>query len=415
MSAGRPDFTPLQDNAPGQPPRSLWEKVLNAIPIIMTVLATLLAGLSSSEMTQAQYFRALAAQYQSKVGDQWNFFQAKRQRGVLALGQLDALRAELAGGGEMNYVECAAQLARDLRRAARQAAQLAVAAEKAADPMSPRSLFREARDLLMTLAAHSDEANLDYMQAFLKVAPGEYRTELGGARFRDPRPTLREELTAFASGLPEVLDAIERRKPEAEIAAQLAGTRPDSLSQAAELLQTRADEFDAATRPTVKRLEQANALVVERAERLQPVFAAARTLERAWDDLPSDASKAAGLRAAVEEALRVVRRAGGGLTNLLRVVQLARAEYNERRYEAEARYNQVIAGLYEAQVRKSGVAADKHRRRSYLFFYAMLAAQGGVTLATFALAVRQMSALWGLASFVGLAAMAGGIYVYLFI
>ena len=44
----------------------------------MTVLATVFAGLSSSEMTQAMFHRSLASQQQSKAGDQWAFFQPER-------------------------------------------------------------------------------------------------------------------------------------------------------------------------------------------------------------------------------------------------------------------------------------------------------------------------------------------------
>src|SRR5262245_3512734 len=62
------------------PPKSAWDRLLTPTPVVMAVVATLLAGLSSSEMTKAQYFRSLAAQSQSKVGDQWAFFQAKRGR-----------------------------------------------------------------------------------------------------------------------------------------------------------------------------------------------------------------------------------------------------------------------------------------------------------------------------------------------
>ena len=61
-------------------PQTGWGKILSATPIVMTVIATLLAGLASSEMTRAQYDRSLAAQQQSKAGDQWSFFQAKRLR-----------------------------------------------------------------------------------------------------------------------------------------------------------------------------------------------------------------------------------------------------------------------------------------------------------------------------------------------
>src|SRR5690606_171427 len=73
-------------------PQSKWGKVLGATPIVMTVIATLLAGLSNSEMTKAQYARALAAQQQSKAGDQWAFFQAKRLRSAIQLGTLDTVQ-----------------------------------------------------------------------------------------------------------------------------------------------------------------------------------------------------------------------------------------------------------------------------------------------------------------------------------
>lgn len=73
-------------------PPSKWGKVLGATPVVMTVIATLLAGLSNSEMTKAQYARALAAQQQSKAGDQWAFFQAKRLRSAIQLGTLDTVQ-----------------------------------------------------------------------------------------------------------------------------------------------------------------------------------------------------------------------------------------------------------------------------------------------------------------------------------
>ena len=50
-------------------PQTLWGKILSATPVVMTVVATMLAGLASSEMTNAQYSRALGAQQQSKTGD----------------------------------------------------------------------------------------------------------------------------------------------------------------------------------------------------------------------------------------------------------------------------------------------------------------------------------------------------------
>lgn len=74
-------------------PQTQWGKLLLATPVVMTVIATLLAGLASSEMTRAQYFRSFAAQVQSKAGDQWSYFQAKRLRSVMQRNTLDLLRS----------------------------------------------------------------------------------------------------------------------------------------------------------------------------------------------------------------------------------------------------------------------------------------------------------------------------------
>lgn len=74
-------------------PPNKWGKVLGITPIVMTVIATMLAGLASSEMTKAQYDRSLAAQLQSKAGDQWSYYEAKKLRGAVARNTLDLLAA----------------------------------------------------------------------------------------------------------------------------------------------------------------------------------------------------------------------------------------------------------------------------------------------------------------------------------
>ena len=74
-------------------PQNKWGKILTATPVVMTVIATLLAGLASSEMTRAQYDRALGAQLQSKAGDQWSYFQAKKLRGAMQHNSLELLQA----------------------------------------------------------------------------------------------------------------------------------------------------------------------------------------------------------------------------------------------------------------------------------------------------------------------------------
>ena len=72
-------------------PNTQFGKLLMATPIVMTVIATLLAGLASSEMTRAQYDRAMGAQLQSKAGDQWGYFQAKKLRSAMQRSSMDLL------------------------------------------------------------------------------------------------------------------------------------------------------------------------------------------------------------------------------------------------------------------------------------------------------------------------------------
>jgi hypothetical protein len=88
--------TDIPDALKADVPKSGWGKILVSTPVVMTVIATLLAGLASSEMTRAQYDRSLAAQLQSKAGDQWGYFQAKKLRSSLQNTTLDFLRATAA-------------------------------------------------------------------------------------------------------------------------------------------------------------------------------------------------------------------------------------------------------------------------------------------------------------------------------
>ncbi len=85
--------TKIPDELAREVSQTKWGKILLATPVVMTVIATLLAGLASSEMTRAQYDRALGAQLQSKAGDQWAYFQAKKLRGAMQQDSLELLTA----------------------------------------------------------------------------------------------------------------------------------------------------------------------------------------------------------------------------------------------------------------------------------------------------------------------------------
>src|SRR5262245_10865304 len=89
-------------------PPTMWGRILTATPVVMTVVATLLAGLASSEMTRAQYDRAYGAQLQSKAGDQWGYFQAKKLRGAMQRDSFALLQAttdaRLLGGAALDKI-----------------------------------------------------------------------------------------------------------------------------------------------------------------------------------------------------------------------------------------------------------------------------------------------------------------------
>ena len=74
-----------------------------------------------------------------------------------------------------------------------------------------------------------------------------------------------------------------------------------------------------------------------------------------------------------------------------------------------AHYGRIIT----VQVRHSGYESDRHRERSTKFFYSMLIAQLGVTVASLALARQQRNWLWLVAALAGFTALTFSGYVYL--
>jgi len=279
-------------------PQTLWGKVLAATPVVMTVVATMLAGLASSEMTRAQYSRSLAAQQQSKAGSQWGYFQAKRLRAGLQRNTLDLLQ---------NTTEI-----------------------HALDPV----LLSTASVTPQTLAALRD---------------GQL-PELSAATPLEPR-------------VQAALTAVEALRPEAEITTAIRAMNDQALAAA---VQSAWDHSAA--------LDQA----------LQPINDAIDQLEK-------------------NQATPAHRRD----------FTAARLRFAAARYDREAKANQAIANLYELQVRRSNLSAERHHQRSQQFFFGMLAAQAGVIIATFAMAARKRSLLWLIAAAAGLSAVGFAIYVYL--
>ena len=167
----------------------------------MTVVATLLAGLASSEMTRAQYDRSLGAQQQSKAGDQWSFFQAKRLRSALQENTLELLQGTI----ELH-------------------------------PLDDATLRQAAQQLPDTAALRTNLlARLD--------APAGLITRLTG-----PLPDLAAETTLDA-GHKTALAAVENSQPESAITPLLAPLPVEVLDGAFLTSQGRAQGFDAAIKP----------------------------------------------------------------------------------------------------------------------------------------------------------------------
>jgi hypothetical protein len=296
----------IPDELKAEVPLNLWGKVLNMTPVVMTVIATMLAGLSSGEMTRAQYTRSLATQQQSKAGDQWGFFQAKRLRGALQIETLDVLRST----AEIPTVDAAA--------------------------------------LAAALGPHGDRTAIDLLVAGrLPAAP--------------PAPPPDPKVAA-------ALAAIDHAAPDVELAQAVAATSDAAVAADLRVTQDHARAFDAVMKPVTQAVDE---------------------MAAALDSQPAQ-------------------------PGLSRAYTVMRLRFAARRYEAEARLNQAIANLYELQVRRSNLAAERHLVRSQRFFYGMLAAQAGVIIATFAIAARKRNFLWSVAAAAGVGAVTFAAYVFLF-
>src|SRR6516165_10349180 len=152
--------------APGpEKEKTRWDSILTSTPVVLTVLATLLAGLSSSEMTRAQYHRSLAAQHQSKAGDQWSFFQAKRIRGGNTEMEIELFRAQhvLSPVTADSIAEYFGRLPQDLNRIAAAGERLLKAMGGISDP--PRQEIKN-----LVVAARQSSTKALALQASLSKA-----------------------------------------------------------------------------------------------------------------------------------------------------------------------------------------------------------------------------------------------------
>jgi hypothetical protein len=166
--------TQIPEQLKADVPQTTWGKILTATPVIMTVVATMLAGLASSEMTRAQYDRSLAAQQQSKAGDQWNFFQAKRLRASLQRSTLDTVEAVAA----VHPLDLAALSGVDRVPGAKAALQTGEL------PPLPAAPAMETNLQAALTALEGERSESEIMPLLLKVRPETLETALRAARDR---------------------------------------------------------------------------------------------------------------------------------------------------------------------------------------------------------------------------------------
>jgi hypothetical protein len=304
--------TKIPDELKADLPPSKFGKLLAATPVVMTVVATLLAGLATREMTVAQYDRSLAAQQQSKAGDQWNFFQAKRLRSQLQRNTLDIVQATTEVGA------------------------LDTDAVGKLDASFTDAAFKQSLDEIRSV--HLPSAG--------------------------PAPK-------FDADIEAAMTAFANQVPEEEFTAAVQKVNAPALETALRDAIAQTHAFDAAIKPLSSTLDKVDAVLAK----------------------PGD-----GMVKADHPLLR-------GFT-------AARLRFTAARYDAEARLNQTIAAIYELQVKKSNLSAERHHRRSQKFFFGMLSAQAAVIIATFAMAARKRNLLWSIAAAAGIAAVAFAIYIY---
>lgn len=164
-------------------PQNNWGKVLAATPVVMTVIATLLAGLSSGEMVRAQYDRSLAAQQQSKAGDQWNYFQAKRLRAAMQRTTIDLLH----GTAAVHPLE-AATLAARLGGTPAQAALESPTGRATLDclaqgtlPAAPAAVAPDPRITTVLDAVEGGQSDADITRLLTPLKPADLATALDAA------------------------------------------------------------------------------------------------------------------------------------------------------------------------------------------------------------------------------------------
>jgi hypothetical protein len=400
-------------------PKTFWSTVLTATPILLTVLATILAGLSARELTLSQYHRALAAQDQSKAGDQWNLFQAKRSRRTNHENTVDLLLVH-AGSDRIDAAKVdttAALVLQLLRRANGQTSDLLhriQAAKEELGTAGSAALHEAAMRLQQTVREKLQQANQDQprIQELLS------RTEVRAAwaylsRKGQPANPVREPASPRIEAARQ---AIAARRPEEETAALYRQIPNEDLRKAIATAEAEVQAIEHTYEPVSEALGQIEKVVQQQLGFVRSLEHAVRAVEITATELPGGTGQSlANVRAAVGALSRSAQMAKSAGEELSADFKAAWHGYQARRYKDEAEFSRQAAEVYEIQVRKNSALSERHRDRSKDFFLGMLAAQAGVTIATFSLAVKYRSTLWALASLIGVGAILYAFYVHVYL
>lgn len=207
-------------------PHTTWGRTLSATPVVLAVVATMLAGLASSEMTRAQYARSLGAQQQSKAGDQWNFFQAKRLRGAMQRNTADLLQTI----AEVRAFDPAA---------------LKLAAQHMQSPTNPPGAVDLGKQLLGVAESTGGQ------QALVCLRTREAPPAPAGLAL-DPR-------------IRAAIDGVETSMPDDEMKGVLAQVSLESLNASLKAARDQAQTYDGVTKPVNQAIEQMDLLLTRAA------------------------------------------------------------------------------------------------------------------------------------------------------
>ncbi len=194
--------------------------------------------------------------------------------------------------------------------------------------------------------------------------------------------------------------AIDSRAPEADLERQAGQIDESHLDQALTAANNNAVAFDDASTRAQNDISRIGAVFNEISKKTANF---GRTARWVYDQTPGNV---------FDKSTLSVHDLSSQLSSAFNIATL---RFNSARYDRDARYNQVLAQLYEVRVRRESYLSERHRLRSKEFFYVMLAAQTGVIVATLSLAVRRRMFLWSFAVAAGLAATSFAAYVYFFV